>query len=327
MDIEIFSRLTRDWLKLAVSIPPECFRKEALDRLDKELEFSSAWWGTAFTDKAAVFDSYLHRLPNDFVVDWWAISNDWWAISNSNELLEITRQDLGVIIRTDGDHYQSHTSPELLAFGRKYNLASALIAGCSIEDNDLGSFISLYRGANLHPFSPEERTLVQLLVQHLLYAEKLNWQLMLSRQLDKTRSVVALAKANGVLTHAPVKFNRLLLSEFPQWSGNALPPELQVLCSQGSGKLVGRTLIIEASQRKADMGNVIELSAIRRAGSGLTPREETVARAYSTGYSYKEIARMEGLSPSTVRSYLRECYLKLGVRNKVELGSYLEEKT
>jgi DNA-binding NarL/FixJ family response regulator len=29
------------------------------------------------------------------------------------------------------------------------------------------------------------------------------------------------------------------------------------------------------------------------------------------------------LSPSTVRTYLRNCYLQLGVKSKIELGSVL----
>jgi DNA-binding CsgD family transcriptional regulator len=44
---------------------------------------------------------------------------------------------------------------------------------------------------------------------------------------------------------------------------------------------------------------------------------------YAAGHSYKAIALRTGLSPATVRTYLRDAYLQLGVRNKVELGSRL----
>ena len=36
-----------------------------------------------------------------------------------------------------------------------------------------------------------------------------------------------------------------------------------------------------------------------------------------------EIAKLLALSPATVRTYLRNCYLQLGVKSKVELGSVL----
>ncbi|MBY8976588.1 GAF domain-containing protein [Rhodobacteraceae bacterium NNCM2] len=55
----------------------------------------------------------------------------------------------------------------------------------------------------------------------------------------------------------------------------------------------------------------------------LTPREQQVATAYADGQSYKEIARVLGLSPTTVRSHLRAVYSKLGVTSKIELGRFL----
>lgn len=52
----------------------------------------------------------------------------------------------------------------------------------------------------------------------------------------------------------------------------------------------------------------------------LSPREHRVARLFARGLSYKEIARQLGLSPATVRTYLRDAYLRLGVKNKIELN-------
>jgi DNA-binding CsgD family transcriptional regulator len=45
---------------------------------------------------------------------------------------------------------------------------------------------------------------------------------------------------------------------------------------------------------------------------------------YAQGRSYKEIARLLGLSPATVRTYLRSVYVQLGVRNKIELSGALD---
>jgi DNA-binding NarL/FixJ family response regulator len=55
----------------------------------------------------------------------------------------------------------------------------------------------------------------------------------------------------------------------------------------------------------------------------LAPRERAVAVLYASGHSYKMIARRLDLSPATVRTYLRDAYLQLGVRNKIELGKLL----
>ena len=51
----------------------------------------------------------------------------------------------------------------------------------------------------------------------------------------------------------------------------------------------------------------------------LAPRELGAALLYVQGHSYKEIAATLGLTPATVRTYLRNAYALLGVQNKVEL--------
>jgi DNA-binding CsgD family transcriptional regulator len=62
-------------------------------------------------------------------------------------------------------------------------------------------------------------------------------------------------------------------------------------------------------------------------GVVLAPRERTAAMLFAAGHSYKEIAKILALSPATVRTYLRNCYLQLGVKSKVELGSVLRSST
>lgn len=56
----------------------------------------------------------------------------------------------------------------------------------------------------------------------------------------------------------------------------------------------------------------------------LTDREREVAAAYCDGQSYKEIARVLGISPATVRTHLRTLYRKLGVTSRHELTKTLE---
>ena len=58
-------------------------------------------------------------------------------------------------------------------------------------------------------------------------------------------------------------------------------------------------------------------------GPRLSPRRQQAARLFAQGYSNKEIARELALTPATVRTYLRDAYLQLAVRNKVELGAAL----
>jgi DNA-binding NarL/FixJ family response regulator len=52
----------------------------------------------------------------------------------------------------------------------------------------------------------------------------------------------------------------------------------------------------------------------------LTQREEQVAALLATGLSAKNTAAQLGISCETVRSHTRSIFLKLRVRNKVELA-------
>ena len=52
----------------------------------------------------------------------------------------------------------------------------------------------------------------------------------------------------------------------------------------------------------------------------LTNREEEIAEMLATGLTAKEIGRRLKISSETVRSHTRNIFLKLRVKNKVELA-------
>lgn len=59
----------------------------------------------------------------------------------------------------------------------------------------------------------------------------------------------------------------------------------------------------------------------------LSPREEEIAKAYSDGESYNQIADRLFIAPSTVRTHLTTIYRKLGVSSKLELHKFFEAKS
>ena len=65
--------------------------------------------------------------------------------------------------------------------------------------------------------------------------------------------------------------------------------------------------------------------ASHAAAAGLTPRENDVFSLLARGRSVPFIAEVLSLSPSTVKGHVRHLYAKLGVSNKQELLSLLEE--
>ena len=57
----------------------------------------------------------------------------------------------------------------------------------------------------------------------------------------------------------------------------------------------------------------------------MTPRENLIARALAKGRTNKEIARLQNLSPGTVKNYTSNLFSKLGVRNRAEAIVRLKE--
>jgi len=58
----------------------------------------------------------------------------------------------------------------------------------------------------------------------------------------------------------------------------------------------------------------------------LTEREMAVAQAYADGRAVKEVARLMGVSASTVQCHLARVYRKLGVHNKIALRKVLRDR-
>ena len=315
MDLACFSALVLAWQRLAVEAPPEGFRGAALALLEPQVALASAWWGIAnpLAGQVSVMQGYLHHLPPAFI-------EDWWGIADVDALARRCAEQPGVTVLDDGE---GPANPAETAFDARYDLHSALSTLLPDESTGLYNFVSLFRGEAQPVFSEGERQLVELLVPHLVQAEQTHWRLALRRQFSAAGEHQAQVDEAGYLQNASPDFCHLLLREFPAWPGGPLPSPLQPLWQAGQGQWQGQWIEvgIEPLAAGAD-GSRITLRS--RIGHGLTRREETIARAYATGDSYKEIARQLGLSPATVRGYLRDCYLKLGVSNKAALGGVFQ---
>ena len=129
-----------------------------------------------------------------------------------------------------------------------------------------------------------------------------------------------LVDACGDFVYVGARLALVLSESSPQWDGTRLPAALAVAVREapGSLKLGARRLVTQRC------GELVLLSlAPQRRAALLPPREMSVALLFAEGHSHKVIARQTGLAPATVRTYLREAYLRLGVSDKVALGRVL----
>lgn len=308
MQLAALSSLLLAWHRLPEELPSERFFARALDLLETHLPMSSAWWGLAHMhgNSPRVIRGYLHRLPPAF-------ADNWQAIADLDPLAYAVAEHPGMTMLYEGD-------PTPGNFDERYGLAYALSTVVFDEDTGLGRFLSIYRDSSQPAFTEDDRALVELLVPHLFMAEKQHERLSWKKDVATERAWCADVNEHAWLEHATPAFCRMLMREFPEWTGGRLPEALQSLVRNGQGKWQGHALDVSASHSTE---TTCKLTLEPRSAHGLTRREEMVARAYADGLSYKEIARELGLAPATVRGYLRECYIKLEVSNKLSLRGAL----
>ncbi|HEV7321882.1 MAG TPA: LuxR C-terminal-related transcriptional regulator [Ensifer sp.] len=67
------------------------------------------------------------------------------------------------------------------------------------------------------------------------------------------------------------------------------------------------------------------ISTSQAATEALSDRERAVAERFAAGLTYREIGEALFIAPSTVRTHLATIYGKLGVRNKIELASWVAQ--
>lgn len=310
--LEPFSRLVRRWHALAMDVPGPTFRRAAMQALADWLPMDSGWWGLASLrpGQLGVLQGDLFRLPASFTADWW-------SMADVDGLAAVVRDNPGLTVLDNGERPYSEAER---VFDTRYDLRSAISTGALVAGGDLLSFVSLYRGRGRPRFDERDRAAVQALMPHLMQADRLQWELAAARRRAPEPEWLAQLDDAGFLAHAPDAFCAALVDEFPQWCGGALPAPLAAIAAAREGRWSGRRLEVRAFVDAAGRGGL----ALRpRIGAGLTPREELVARAYAAGDSYKHIAQALGLSPATVRGYLRSCYEKLGVSNKAALGQVI----
>jgi len=293
------------------------FRSKVFPLLSRLLNIDSAWWGTGMHKKRRllVAQASLYNLAPEFLEEYARVAEQDPLVG----MLELV--DGATVVLNDGDEAPS---AEMNDFDNKYGLNFCMTTMKRDPVSGVGMFISVFRGKRGPAFSEEHRLLMQSLVVHLAQAWSINLRLALASESSEHIPDACLVDEQGrIIEISPVFVDKLNV-EFPEWDGHVLPARLVRLLIEGRNDIFhGKTVNIWSG--KASVGQ-IRLQCGPVGPSVLTPREEAVALAFAKGSSYKEIALALHLSPGTVRSYLTQCYAKLDVKNKIELGNALGKK-
>ncbi|KAB0496756.1 helix-turn-helix transcriptional regulator [Pseudomonas vancouverensis] len=294
------------------------FIGQGLQTFSDLVPFTSAWWGEMSTPAADVpHQSWMHgslNLPESFAAEWHPVAAD-------DQFSHATLKQPGQVLRDKGFNDPSEA---VNAFARRYDLYHLMSITYELPESGLMFFVCLYRGEREQSFSESEGELYAAYCDHLFQLWRFQVQDMIRFDSDNGASDAGVARLDGSLLYVGARLCAAIQRELPGWSGSTLPPDVVAQLPKAPCVIrLGRCALTLSPN-----GEHVILSLEAPSGSqGLAPRERTAAMLFAAGHSYKEIARMLALSPATVRTYLRNCYVQLGVKSKVELGSALRSAT
>ena len=296
------------------------FERTFLRLLATYVPFDTAWTGVATLTPAGpiTHSSFLFGLPAQFFTDWKQVRHcD--PLGDLNALIQ-GKAAVASVLDADIDL-------RFRDWAAKYGLAYMLRI-CTLDNRfGLSTFLSIYRHALNRPFSPEEKQRIEEIIPHLAAAREINRSSHLARLQTETMNTTARAICDsyGVLHQMDDSFAHTLASEWPDWTGAKLPDALiDQLRHRSSIPFVGNAIHIRLSKVA---GLYLVESRPRSLLDRLSPQELAAVRYFGEGISYKEVARRMGLSPSTVRHYLRCAYKKLGMHDKGQIASVLKLET
>jgi DNA-binding CsgD family transcriptional regulator len=310
-----FGHCLHELLRLARRSAPESFLREAIQTLQPLISFDAAWWGE-------LSEASADRAPRNWIHNSIGLSisfaEEWNKVAAVDQFARCCIANLGTVVRLDAGGNDAYYDSNIAAFCDRHSLHHVMAITLELPPSGLCFFISLYRGRRRPAFNAAEAVLFSSAACHIVE----HWQDRLGRlpQLMHPGAMSALAQDDGALIYLSRKIGLMLERAFPGWHGSMLPAEL-LADIRDRPRIVpvgkGERLVVEPA------GPLISLRLAEGVHAALPPRELSVAMLYAQGHSSKAIARLLGLTPATVRTYLRNAYDQLDVGNKIELATRL----
>ena len=138
------------------------------------------------------------------------------------------------------------------------------------------------------------------------------------------RGSAALIDMHGAIYVASKRFRELLTEEFQVPGFTVLPCPVPADAIAEDGIFSHGPLHFRLSKQ----GQLYVIYARRRTAlDGLSPREQEIARALSTGKTFKSVARQFDIAISTVANHASRIYKKLGIYRREELAELTRVST
>lgn len=295
----------------------------ALDGVSQLLGADKAWWGVISISELGphLFGSFRSRLPSHWEAAWEKVKDD---DSVAKALAQRKNQSISLEFASAPGR-----KSRLSEMAEEFDIREALSVAVEIPNQNSFMFISYYRNCGRSRFSPEDKSINQLLAPHL-YA---TWQRNIHERLrngdedEAGHPYKAFVDRDGRLVQYEAGFGAVLSKHWHSWRGLLLPLILREAIER-SRAATGGWIGVDSWTVRTTPAGLWTLVELREANAldRLRPRELQVARLFGEGANHKEVARLTGLTPSTVRHYLREVYAKLGIDNKAALANLLSRR-
>jgi DNA-binding CsgD family transcriptional regulator len=300
------------------------FSRQTFELLQTTLPFDSGLWGT-FTralDGPRPHWGYLHGLPPQMLEEYERVKQydvvNQQAVANSGRTLNVSLKEA-----------EAAAHPSIVIHARRWGMEHTLATMFLELPLNLFTAVCLYRNDPGRPFSEEERVFNEAVVPHLVQAWHMNALQFLDAPASPANSVPrarALVDRYGVLYNVEPAFPALLQREIPTWEGPSLPRDLLSALERRDREHRSGQLVMSIVRELPDQMFLVSLRG-RAPIDALSPRELMVAREFASGKTHKEIAKLFGTSPTTVRTQIRVIYTKLDVRTKVDLVKEVQQRS
>ena len=295
--------LSRSLLRLseqAQQVAPQDLLHQVMQTLQGLVPFDSAWWGEVSAgDVQTAPRNWLHGcigLSRSFAEEWNALAAvDLFGLQSM--------QQLGVVIRERDAVGPEPDHPDVVAFSQRHGLHHCMALTAELPHSGL-MFLS--------PSTARQPGRSFRTARPCCLASS-----------SCTRC------SNGTTVCSACKATR------PAAPGTALPlPGRRANCCLPGCASAGRWAkpapagtAPTCRLRLEPCGPLVAVSmASRQHKQALAPRELSAAMLYAQGRSHKDIEATLGLTPATVRTYLRTAYAALGVSNNLELVAALRHQ-
>ncbi|MEZ5797547.1 MAG: LuxR C-terminal-related transcriptional regulator [Paracoccaceae bacterium] len=314
--IASFSRFITELQHRSLETDAEGLARWAVDDLSRIIGFDAAWygWATLGAEGVEVYANATVNLPDGFY--------DYWLTMSEQDLLArymIENPGETAIYHRD----QRRQTDGMTSLSDRYGLTRITTAMNGYYGDYASFYISSYRvGSRAPNWSDPERDFLQCAVDQLSAAMKLS--VSEPGRTGMPGSVSILASENGIGLLGLPALRETFGDIWPRWTGDHLPEQLvRLIAEPGTHILPDRDLVVTVETAPRFQGMGLRRLVLRRLHRFdlLTSREREVARELAVGKSAKEVARLLGLAPATVRNQTQSIYQKLQVDNRAALAA------